>query len=147
MTEIPMWWLVVSAIFFVAQIIFLSCLIFAVLKLTRAMQQIVPKVEAISVKVQEIGDKVEDLTTSVKDTMDSVGARAKSVAGSADLIVHTAATTFERFSPAVIGILSGLKILKAVMEFRADRKASAARRAPNPEKGASKELAKVDRKA
>jgi hypothetical protein len=147
MTEIPFWWLAVSGTLFLIQIVFIGCLIFAVLKLTKAIQQVVPKVDAIANKVQNIGDKVEDLTTSVKSTMSSVGDRAKSVAGSADLIAHTAANTFQKFSPVIVGVLSGLKILKAVMELRADRKAHASKQTINAATPAPKQLAKVDKKA
>ena len=140
MTEIPSVWLWVSGIYFVLQSILVLCLIMGLFRALHMMKEIAPKVEAISAKVTEIGDKVEDLTVTMKDTMEVVGGRAKSVAGSADLIAKTAANTFERFSPAVVGILSGLKILRAVMEFRDSRKAAS-------EKGPAKGLAKVDKRA
>lgn len=146
MTEIPTWWLVISGLFFLLQSILVACLIVAVIKLMGTIREITPKVVAISAKVEEIGTKVEELTDNVKTTMDSVGARAKSVAGSAEMIAHTAANTFERFSPAVVGILSALRILKAVQEFQNARKAGVPAKAALAEVIAAETGRKVDRK-
>jgi phage-related protein len=146
MTEMPTVWLWVSGIFFVLQSIFVIALTIAVFKLIQAIQQITPKVQAISDKVHDIGDKVEDLTANVKTTLEVVGGRAKSVAGSADLIAHTASRTFEKFSPVVIGILSALRILKALQEFRGGKSPAEATKAKTLEKGAPREAAKVDKK-
>jgi hypothetical protein len=146
MTEIPLWWLIASFVFFVLQSLFILALIFALFKLMQAIQQITPKVEAISAKVHDIGEKVEDLTTNVKGTLEALGGRAKSVAGSADLIAHTASRTFEKFSPVVIGILSALRILKAVKEYRAGHSAAEATSPKTLDKGGPKEPAKVDKK-
>jgi len=143
MTEIPMWWLIFSAIFFVLQSILVFCLIYFVIRLMGTIREITPKVVAISEKVHEIGIKVEDLTTNVKQTMETLGTRAKSVAGSADLIAHTAARSFERFSPAVVAILSGLKILRAVQEFRSSHNS---RDRPKSGKGSPKADPDVDNK-
>lgn len=143
MTEIPPIWLWVSGIYFAIQTVFVFCLIIAVINLIKSIKEITPKVEALTEKVQSIGDKVEDLTDNVKSTMEVVGVRAKSVAGSADMIAHTASRTFERFSPVVVGILSAIKIFKAVQDFRSSQKHT------NPEKKgaaeAAKALAKVDK--
>jgi hypothetical protein len=146
MTEqFPSWVVYAAGVFFLVQIVFTLGLIFAVWKLVQAIQQITPKVEAISVKVHEIGEKVEDLTTNVKGTFEALGGRAKSVAGSADLIAHTASRTFEKFSPVVIGILSALRILKALKEFRAGQKLADATTPKSLDKGV-KGAAKVDKK-
>lgn len=142
MTEIPTWWLVVSAIFFALGSLFLLALVVVVLKLIQAIQQLTPKVEAISDKVHDIGSKVEDLTTNVKTSLETFTGRAKSVAGSVDLVAHTASRTFEKFSPVVIGILSALRILKAVKEYRAGASPAEATKGKVQEKS----LAKVDKK-
>jgi hypothetical protein len=146
MTQFPPWVVYAAGVFFLVQIAFTLGLIYAVWKLVQAIQQIAPKVEAISVKVHDIGEKVEDLTTNVKGTLEALGGRAKSVAGSADLIAHTASRTFEKFSPVVIGILSALRILKAVKEYRAGQSVAEATSPKTLDKGARKEAAKVDKK-
>lgn len=146
MTNIPPVWLWVSGIFFVLQSLFVIGLLVAVIKLIQAIQQITPKVQAISDKVHDIGDKVEDLTTNVKTTMETLGGRAKSVAGSVDLVAHTASRTFEKFSPAVIGILSALRILKAIKEYRAGASVAEATKGKTLDKGTDKDPQKVDKK-
>lgn len=118
---IPNWWLVLSAIFFCLQSLLVLSLIGAVLYAIKLLKELQPKVAAVSDKVHDIGEKVEDLTTNVKETMATLGGRAKSVAGSADIIAHTASRTFEKYSPLVAGILSALRILRAVQQFRAKK--------------------------
>jgi|SRR5579862_2694960 len=144
MTDIPSWVVVSAGIFFLVQILSALCTIFLIFKVVQTMQELAPKVEAISVKVKEIGDKVEDLTDSVKSTADTVGARAKSISGSADSIAQTAATSFERYSPYVVGILSALRILRAVQEFRAGTQRAGAKGHVETRKRVAKPLAKVD---
>ncbi len=138
MTEFPSWVVYSAGVFFIVQIVLTICLIVAVIRIVGVVKEVAPKVEAISVKVTEIGDKVEDLTETVRSTAETVGARAKSISGSAESIAQTAATSFEKFSPYVVGILSAVKILRALQGFRATAK--------KPEGGHSKAVAKVDRK-
>jgi hypothetical protein len=147
MTEIPTWWLVVSAIFFVVNILFFVALGVAVFKMVQVVQGITPKVAAISARVDQIGHKVEELTTSVKETADTLGGRAKSVAGSVDLIAHSASRQFEKYSPVIVGVLTTLKLLKAVQEYRRGHDvAEATTQAATEPKETVEEQRKVDRK-
>jgi hypothetical protein len=147
MTEIPSWWLIVSAIFFVVNIVFFIGLTFALFKIVQVMQTFGPKVNAIAQRVDQIGHKVEELTTSVKETAESLGGRAKSVAGSVDLIAHTASKQFEKFSPLIVGVLTTLKLLKAVQEYRRGHDvAEATTKAATEPKESVEEQRKVDRK-
>jgi hypothetical protein len=147
MTVSPVW-LWISGIYFIVQTVFTLGLLFALYKLVTIFRQLVPKIAAIGDKVHDIGSKVEDLTVSVKTTVDNVGGRAKSVAGSADLIAHTASRSFEKFSPYVIGIMSALRIIKAVREFRQGSSLADAtkQKALDPKRETLKDAAKLDKK-
>lgn len=146
MTQIPEWWLGLSTVLMAFQCLFFAGLFVAVYYLIKAVKQITPKVEALTVKVQGIADKVDGLTANVKDTMDTLGVRAKSVAGSAEHIAQTTAKNYERYSPYVVGILSALKIVKAVQEFQQARVATRASHDEAPAKAEHQHPAKVEKK-
>jgi hypothetical protein len=147
MTEIPAWWLYVSAAFFIVNILFFVGLVFALFKLVQIVGGLTPKVNAIATRVDAIGHKVEELTTSVKETAESLGGRAKSVAGSVDLIAHSASRQFEKYSPVIVGILTTLKLLKAVQEYRRGHDiAEATTKAATEPKQTVAEQRKIDRK-
>lgn len=122
---IPTWWLILSAIFFCLQSLLVLCLIGAVVYAIKLIKELQPKIAAVSDKVHDIGEKVEDLTVNVKETMATLGGKAKSVAGSADIIAHTASRTFEKYSPIVAGIVSALRVLRAVQQLRAKKSGQA----------------------
>lgn len=148
MTQIPAWVIIFAGIFFVVQTLFTLGLLVGLFFVARALAQLGPKVAAIGDKVHDIGVKVEDLTTTVKATVDNVGGRAKSVAGSADLIAHAASRSFEKFSPYVIGIMSALRILKAVREFRQGSSLADAtkQKALDPKRETIKDAVELDKK-
>lgn len=146
MNEIPSWVVVWAGVFFIVQTVFTLCLIGAVIFLIIEIKKITPKVAAIGDKVNDIGEKVDDLTANVKTTVEALSGRAKSVAGSADLIAQTASRTFERFSPAVVGILSALRILKAIQEFRRGAHAGDSSKPKSLGEQGSSESAKVDKR-
>lgn len=143
MTEVPMWWLVISAIFFVINIFFFIGLIVALVKIVEVLKAMVPKVNAIGERVESIATKVEELAESAKGTVDSVGGRAKSVAGSVDMIAHTASQAFEKFAPYIAGALTGLKLLKAYREAHAGVPVSQATTKKVLDEGKDKEIVVV----
>jgi|GEM_PF-6484530 len=146
MTDIPSWVVNLAGVFFLVQIVMSLCLIYLIFRVVAMVKEVGPKVEEISTKVKDIGDKVEALTESVKSTADTVGARAKSISGSAEAIAQTAATSFERFSPYVVAILSALRIIRAVQEFRSASQSHVKKKAPAASTEEAAAFAKVDRK-
>jgi hypothetical protein len=54
----------------------------------------------------------------VKTAVDGVGGKAKSVAGSAEIVATSASRQFERFSPLLVGALTAIRIVKAVSDAR-----------------------------
>jgi hypothetical protein len=111
-------WLIVSLIFFILNIgLFIGLLIF-MSNLMKWMKEMKPKIEAIGTRVEAIGKNVEELTEHVKTTAESVGGKAKSVATSVDSIAHLASTTFERFSPYVMGALTAMKLFSGFVQMK-----------------------------
>lgn len=128
MNNIPTWWLVLSGLFFFANLVFFVGLTIAALKLVEIIRGLLPKVDAlskevveISHKVQGIATQVEGLTESLKNTATSVGGRATSVAGSVELVASSAGRQFERFAPFITGALTAIRLAKALNEMRAGR--------------------------
>ncbi|MFI5386370.1 MAG: hypothetical protein ACHQ50_09645 [Fimbriimonadales bacterium] len=146
MTQIPEWWLGLSTVLMALQCLFFFAMAAAVFQLIKAVKQITPKVEALADRVQSIGIKVDGLTENVKDTMDTLGVRAKNVAGSAEQIAHTTARNYEKYSPYVVGILSALKIVKAVQEFRDAQSAGKVAKDIPPQQVVPKAHADVDKR-
>ena len=111
-------WIWFSLIFFFLNIcLFIGLLVFMV-KLMGFMKEMKPKIESISTRVDAISKNVEELTQHVKATAETVGAKTKSVATSVDSIAHLASTTFERFSPYVMGALAAMRLFSGFMQMR-----------------------------
>jgi len=127
--EIPLWWLILSAIFFIVAIVLVVILAIVGLKVVEFLNTVKPKVDEISgkvsdlvVKVEHVAVRVEEVATSVKDAVEGVGGRAKGVAGSVELIASSGARQFEKFSPIVVGIMTALRLAKSVSDFRSSQK-------------------------
>lgn len=118
MNELPMWWLIISAVFFVINIFFFIGMIFAGMTLLRMIKEMQPKVTALTERVDSIGKHVEELAISARTTVEGVGGRAKSVVTSVDSIAHMASAQFERFSPLFVGALTAIRLVKALGEVR-----------------------------
>jgi uncharacterized protein YoxC len=128
--EIPIWWLILSAAFFVVNLVFFVGLILALQKVMKALETLTPKVNelttqvsALIVKVDRVTDKVEEVADSVKVTVDSVGGRARGVAGSVDIIAQTASRQFEKFSPIIGAAMTAFRLFSVYQEMRKARAA------------------------
>jgi hypothetical protein len=138
MNEIPSWWLAVSAIFFIVNILLFCGWLFAIFKLVQFMKEVTPKINEISgkvgalvVKVEQVAERVEEVATSVKETVDGVGGRAKGVVGSVELVAQSASRQFERFSPFIVGAMTAMRLIKSLNEMRHGRSAASATKKKN----------------
>src|SRR5580658_4459812 len=125
MSEIPTWWLAVSAAFFVVNILFFIGMIAMMLFFRQFMIEQKPRIEAMESevkslveKVHVIADRTEQIATSLQSTVEVVGGRAKGVATSAEIVATVLSRQVERFSPYVVGILTAMKLFKGVREMR-----------------------------
>ena len=118
----PAWWQYLSAVFLVVNILFFAVLSFVLIKVLTLMQEIKPKVDALTGKVGSLVTTVDGIANSIKETVDGIGGKARGVAGSAELVAHTASTTFERFSPMVVGVMTAIKIIGAISKIRSHGK-------------------------
>lgn len=125
MNELPGWWLGLSAVFFVVNILLfiaLIVLIFFVIKfvkeLTPMLQRVTTQVEALSQRVHGIAGKVEEIADNTKTTLDAVGGRAKSVSSSVDLIANSASRQFEKFAPFIVGATTAIRLVRSLAEIR-----------------------------
>jgi uncharacterized protein YoxC len=117
--EIPLWWLIVSGLFFVVHFLFYLVLIWVVVtKIKPAIDGVNAKVEELSTKVQEIGTKVDELTTNVKDRVDDVGSKASSILASIEHIAQTVSKQTERFAPMLVGTMTSIKAIKALWDIK-----------------------------
>ncbi len=126
MNEIPGWWLVVSLIFFginALAFVAIGYVLFQLVKVVRALQ---PKVEGLVTKVEGVTAKVDGLTTTLQTTVRNVGEKASGVAGSASAMASTTSKVFERYAPLLGIVLTGLKILGSINEYRSAHRKTAA---------------------
>ena len=118
---VPTWWLVLSGLFFVANIFLFVALGVAALKLVGVLKGLTPKIVAIEGQVQDLVKKVQALTASIQETVTNVGGKTKAVVGSAEGVVQSASRQFERFSPFVIGSLTAIRLVSALNQARQGR--------------------------
>lgn len=115
---IPTWWLVLSGIFFALNIVLFAVVGVLAIKLVEMQKEMKPKLAELTTKVNSIAENVDQITKHLNDTLTNVGGHAKSVAGSADHIASLASSTFERFSPLVVGVMTALRLFGAIRDFR-----------------------------
>lgn len=149
MSEIPTWWLAVSAVFFVVNVVMMIAIVYLAVHLVKILQGLQPKIETISTRVDAIGQRVEEVATSTQATLASLGGRAQSVATSVDTIAHVASRQFERFSPYLVGALTAIRLVKALAEVKQGRSLAKATTQANLDEDRKEEAlekaAKVDK--
>ena len=144
MTQIPIWWLILSGIFFFVNTLMFVVLTVALFKLIKFTEELSPRVKAIEAQIQElivrlqaVAKQVEEATASVKQTVDTVGGRARGLVGTAEVLANTTGRQIERLSPIVAGVMTAVKIVRAVQDFRSARNERKARKAepqsPHPQ--------------
>ena len=121
MTTIPTWWLVLSGLFFFANMVLFVALAWAAVKLIGILKDIVPKVVAIEKQVQDLVKKVQDLTANVQETVKSLGGKATATVGSIEGVTQSASRQFERYSPFVIGSLTAIRLVSALTGMKKGR--------------------------
>ena len=92
--------------------------------MAKIAEELKPKVDEISTKVtsltttvEGIAHKVEELAESLRENVDSVGGKTKGILNSAESIAQTASRQFERFSPYMVGALTGIRLIKSLYEL------------------------------
>lgn len=121
-SSVPVWWLVLSGLFFLVNIVFFTVLSFVAWKILGLAKAVEPKIASLLGKINEIGQKVDDLTAIAKDVAAKIGQQAEGVAGSANQISHVAAQQVERFGPALAAAATIYKVvggLRQILFFRA----------------------------
>ncbi len=118
----PIWWQYLSGAFLVVNIVFFAVLSLVLLRVMSLMQDLKPKIDGLTTKVDSLVDKVDGIATSVKQTVDGVGSKARGVVGSAEIVAQSASRGFEKFSPIIIGVMTTMKVLKAVNSLRSHKK-------------------------
>jgi uncharacterized protein YoxC len=122
MTEMPTWmiwtWMILSSLFFLLNLAVFAVLVIVLLKLKEVLEDLRPKIAQLAARVDGIGQRVEEIAISTRTTVDTVGGRARSIVGSAQHVSETASRQFERYSPIIVGVATGLKLLSAVRAYR-----------------------------
>jgi hypothetical protein len=128
MTEIPIWWLVVSALFFVVNLVVLVVLAVIGLRVVKMLEESKPQLAELNVKVNKLVDtvqstavKVDDVASSVRETTRSVGTKASNAAGVFENASMAAAPILSKIVPGINIAMVALKVLKAFQASRAPK--------------------------
>ena len=112
MTEIPMWWLVVSALFFFFGFIAMAVMIGLLVKLYKVVAEIQPQIKATAERVEQVSKKVDEVAETVKQTVDDVGGRARGIVGTVEGVVNKLT-----YAPWMANVFTALKVLRAIQEM------------------------------
>ena len=112
MTQIPDWWLWVSAAFFLFGAIAMVATVFLLLKLYKVVADIQPQIKATALRVEEVSKKVDEVAESVKQTVDDVGGRARGIVGTVEGVVSKLA-----YAPWMSNGFTALKVMRALQEM------------------------------
>src|SRR5579862_225159 len=112
MTEIPTWWLVVSALFFFFGFIAMVATIGLLIKLYKVVSEIQPQIKATAERVEQVSKKVDEVADAVKKTVEDVGGRARGIVGTIEGVVGKLV-----YAPWMANVLSALKLMRAVQDM------------------------------
>lgn len=118
MNELPNWTVVLLIVVLVANSLLIAALAFAIFKVGKLVLELKPKVEGLITKVDGVTTKVDQLTTTVQHTVSSLGAKAQGVTGAASSMANTTSKVFEKYAPILGIVMTGLKVLQTVNEYR-----------------------------
>ena len=128
--EIPMWWLVITAIFAIAGIIAIIVLVMVVVKLVAMLQEMQPKIHAIGDKVEKISERVERISETVEGIAGSAKGTVENVMSGANALIRSLTSFSEKaeagltkFAPLLVGV----KLASSLYQAFADRKTSKAK--------------------
>jgi hypothetical protein len=110
MTEIPTWWLVISALFFLfGTLAMIACMVL-LSKLTQLVMELKPKVLETAERVEKVSERVEEVATTVNRVVQDLAPRVTTVA-------HATQGILSRSAPVVTGLLTAIKIIHAARDF------------------------------
>ena len=153
MNEIPMWWLVLSSIFFALTALGFLGMAFAMLKMYQLVAGLIPTIQGVSAKVEDVSgqvsaiahtvhgitQKVEQLTEKVhgiadsaKGQVETVGDRAKGLVTHLDQLATSSSGRFQAASGWIAGAMTAYKLWKSWQETRAESRARSGRYMPVP---------------
>lgn len=131
--EIPTWWLVITAIFALVGIAAFAALAYAMLTLTRKMNELQPKINAMNDKIERITERVENISRTIEDlagtakgTVDTVAGGANALISSLTKIGSKVEAGLAKFAPLLVGI----KVAQNVFQAFSDAKKKKAQEKP-----------------
>lgn len=114
---IPMWWLVVSGVFFFVNLIFFGVLIYALIQIMKVAKELKPKVDRISDRVDSISEKVDDMASTVNAALKNVSQKTTNIAQSAEMISSIGAVNFGRYAPIIAALGSVVKAAQMMKQL------------------------------
>ena len=111
MNEIPIWWLIVSAIFYVAGIAMFVGLLVLAMTLKRVVEKLQPSIAGVATKVEAVTETVNGLTQKVEGIttkVDGIANTVRGVADSAKGVADTAKRTVENVGSRTNELMSNL---------------------------------------
>ncbi len=116
--EIPMFWLVISGIFFAVGIVMNVILSIAVFQLLKSVKEIQPQMISSMKSVEEMSKQIEALSAKVEDTVDTVGGKAKIAVKAVDSLGLGNNKQVGLISTAFSTAMSIFKLYQEIESFR-----------------------------
>jgi len=116
--QIPIWWLILSAVFFAMNIVFLGILVFALLQIMKTAAELKPKVDRLTERIETITVKVEEMSTTLNSTLKDLGAKTSHMAGHAEMLTGTVATNVGKFAPLFSAASTAFRVFQMIQGFR-----------------------------
>lgn len=114
----PEWWLILTAVLAITNVLFFGALVYLLLVLAGVVKRLEPKVHALTDKVDGIAVKVDGIAKTTQDTLDTVSVNTKSIASSVDAITTLAAGPAKAAGPAVGYAVLAYRIVRFLLSMR-----------------------------
>jgi hypothetical protein len=119
MSEIPTWWLVISAAFFLMNILASIGMIVTLIRLQRQVTELKPKVAEVAAKVHEVAVSVESAAKKVDALATGLKGSVANVAGTASALLSKPGSGesqvvkgIEKVMPVLMGAITVVRLVQ-----------------------------------
>ena len=121
MNEMPMWWLILSAAFFVMGAVLFVAVLIALVSLRKAIGEAVPALLRSVERVEKATERLESAAIAAQKSVSHVGLKARNVADGIEAMALVSAQRIQALSTILTATSTVFKLFQMYKNSKADK--------------------------
>ena len=121
MNDMPTWWLICSAAFFVLGAVVFVAILITLASLRKAVGEAVPAITRSIDRLEGATQKLESTVASAQKTVDHVGSRARGISDVIEAVALVSAQRIQSFATILTATSTVFKLFKMVKSTKAEK--------------------------